>query len=113
MQALEKKFGKKHPKLEDFKEPLPAFRWLPDAFFRLHRRRQFHDNGYQPLTYQEMADFADHVLALRAPLRPLFFLAMEETDNGVLYDHYQKASAAAKEAEENRPKPSKKPRPRK
>lgn len=107
MKALEEKFGRKHPALEDFVDPPPGVMWLVDAFFRLHRRRQHAEHGYQPLQYQEMAQFADHVLNLEQDLRPLFFRTMEETDNGVLYDHYAKAKERTPEA----PRPKKLPRP--
>ncbi|MBU0563265.1 MAG: hypothetical protein KJ890_07060 [Gammaproteobacteria bacterium] len=107
MKALEEKFGRKHPALEDFVDPPAGVMWLVDAFFRLHRRRQHAEHGYQPLQYQEMAQFADHVLSLEQGLRPLFFRTMEETDNGVLYDHYAKAKERTPEA----PRPKKPPRP--
>ncbi|MFX1710667.1 hypothetical protein [Stutzerimonas stutzeri] len=107
MKALEEKFGRKHPALEDFVDPPAGVMWLVDAFFRLHRRRQHAEHGYQPLQYQEMAQFADHVLNLEQDLRPLFFRTMEETDNGVLYDHYAKAKERTPEA----PRPKKLPRP--
>jgi len=105
MKALEEKFGRKHPALEGFVEPPPGMRWLVDAFFRLHRRRQHAEHGYQPLQYQEMSQFADHVLNLEQDLRPLFFRTMEETDNGVLYDHYAKAKGSV-----DQPPGQKKPR---
>lgn len=70
--------------------------WLPQAFFRLHRRRQFGQHGYQPLGYQEMADFARHVLRLEHPDQfDLYYLTMEETDNAVLYDQAMKSQARA------------------
>ena len=102
------KFGKKHPALESFKEPLPAFGWLTEAFFRLHRRRQHTENGFQPLTSLEITHFAGKVLRLNNDLKPLFFRCMEETDNAVLYDHYTKS----KEDAEKRAEESKKPKPR-
>lgn len=108
MKDLEEKFGRKHPALEDFVEPPRAMMWLVDAFFRLHRRRQHAENGFQPLQYQEMAQFEKAVLRLDPDLRRLYFKTMEETDNGVLYDHYTKAK---EKAEEVRRTPAK-PRPR-
>jgi len=110
MKDLEEKFGRKHPALEDFKEPPPAMRWLVDSFFRLHRRRQHTENGFQPLQYQEMAHFADHVLQVDQDLRSLYFKTMEETDNGVLFDHYSKSRERAEAANASRPR--KKPLPR-
>ncbi|WP_443699590.1 hypothetical protein [Pseudomonas sp.] len=76
--------------------------WLVSAFFRLHRRRQFGQNGYQPLSYQEMADFADRVLRLGDEEREWFFVAMEETDNAVLYDRHMKDKAVAEKMEAER-----------
>lgn len=108
MKDLEEKFGRKHPALEDFKEPQGALMWLVDAFFRLHRRRQHAENGFQPLQYQEMAQFERHVLRLDQDLRSLYFRAMEETDNAVLYDHYSKCRERSESAAETK----KKPRPR-
>lgn len=99
---MEKKFGRKHPKLESFKEPLPPYRFLADAFFRLHRRRQLTESGYQPLPFNEMADFCERVLRLPKDLHSLYYLAIEETDNGVLYDHYQKSKAALDAASKER-----------
>jgi hypothetical protein len=103
---LEERFGKKHPALESFKEPAPAFSWLPNAFFRLHRRRQHGESGFQPLPIVEITQFADLVLGLEGSLRTLFVRCMEETDNAVLYDHYTKsqerAAAAALEAKNPR-----------
>lgn len=107
---MEKKFGKKHPKLVDFVEPLPIHRWLPNAFFRLHRRRQFGNTGYQPLSYQEMADFAERVLRLHPEQMSLFYLTMEETDNAILYDQYTKAEAKRIADEKDPPRKPKRKR---
>jgi hypothetical protein len=96
---LEKRFGKKHPKLESFAEPLPPYRWLATAFFRLHRRRQFGQHGYQPLSYQEMADYGERVLKLVPSQFSLYYLTMEETDNAILYDHFKKTEPPAEDAE--------------
>lgn len=76
--------------MEEFVEPDPVYQWLVPAFFRLHRRRQLGPHGHQPLSYQEVAVFAKDVIDVHPSQRELFFLAMEEADNGVLYDHYQK-----------------------
>lgn len=84
--------------------------WLPDAFFRLHRRRELHQNGFQPISFQEMAQFCDNVLRLTGDLRSLFFRVMEETDNGVLYDSYLKTKADLEEAKKEPPKKPRKPR---
>jgi uncharacterized protein YecE (DUF72 family) len=107
MRTLEEKFGKPHPALEGFKEPPRSLMWLAQAYFRLHRRRQLADSGYQPLPYQEMAQFARHVLHLDTELEPLYFRAMEEADNAVLYDHYSSQKAAL----DNPPKGKTKPKP--
>lgn len=105
---MEERFGRKHPAMENFREPLPPYRFLVDAFFRLHRRRQFSQHGYQPIAYQEMADFGERVLGLHPSMMKLYYAAMEAADNGVLYDHFQKSKAdvdAAKaEAEKRKPK---------
>lgn len=98
MRELEKKFGKPHAELEGFCEPPRGAQWLVSAFFRLHKRRQTGEAGFQPLMVRDLTEFADSVLRLNHRLKPLFFRAMEETDNVVLYDHYVKASAAAEEA---------------
>lgn len=66
------------------------------------------ENGYQPFTYQEMAVYAEKVLKLRPAMASLYYKTMEETDNGVLYDHFvssnAKREAAMEEAKKNRPK---------
>lgn len=66
------------------------------------------ENGYQPLTFQEMAVYAEKVLHLRPAMSRLYFKTMEETDNGVLYDHFvssnAKREAAMEEAKKKRPK---------
>lgn len=81
--------------MEKFKDPLPAYAWLPVAFFALHRRRQFRDEGrYQPFTYQEMATYATQVLKLDPSVHSLYYRTMEETDNAVLYDHAEKIHEA-------------------
>lgn len=89
--------------MEGFVEPHPVYRWLVPAFFRLHRRRQLGPNGYQPLSYQEVATFAKDVIKVAPSQMELFFAVMEEADNGVLYDHYQKIIS-------NAPKPTDKPK---
>ena len=110
MKALEERFGTPHPALEGFKEPPPQFSWLVDSFFRLHRRRQLYENGYQPIKFGDMADFAKHVLRLPKDLHALFFRAMEETDNAVLYDHFTKSKEEAEKASAKRKKPRQKRR---
>jgi hypothetical protein len=98
MRELEGKFGKPHPALEGFKEPPPQFSWLVDSFFRLHRRRQLYEGGYQPIKFGDMADFAKLILRLPQDLLPLFYRAIEEADNAVLYDHYTKSREEAEKA---------------
>lgn len=110
MKALEEKFGEPHPALEGFKEPPPQFSWLVDSFFRLHRRRQLYEGGYQPIKFSDMADFAKSILRLPQDLRPLFYRAIEETDNAVLYDHYTKSREEAEKAAAQRKKPRQKSR---
>lgn len=111
MRVLEEKFGTPHPALEGFKEPPAQLSWLVDAFFRLHRRRQHHQNGYQPIAFQDMADFATRVLRLPEDLHSLFFRTIEETDNAVLFDHYRKVNEDLESAKKNRgSKSPKKPR---
>lgn len=105
MKDLEAKFGKKHPGLEGFQEPHKLFMWLPNAFFRLHRRRQHAENGFQPLSISEITQFAQGVLRLDEGLFPLFFRSMEEADNAVLYDHYTRSAAASEAAAANSKKP--------
>lgn len=102
-------FGKPHPALEGFKEPNRAFGWLVETFFRLHRRRAHSESGFQALGFQEMRDFAEHVLRLSEDLRPLYYRAMEETDNAVLYDHYTKVREDAEKAKSEAAKASRKP----
>lgn len=86
---------------------MPLHRWLSDSFFRLHRRRQFGQHGYQPLSYQEMADFAERILKLHPDQSDLFYLTMEETDNAILYDQHMKTKAEAADLEDKIPKPRK------
>lgn len=91
--------------LETFREPGPVYAWLPAAFFALHRRRQFRDEGrYQPLTYQEMATYATQVLRIDHSVTSLFYRVMEETDNAVLYDQIVKANEAYEAAKAEREK---------
>lgn len=52
-------------------------------------------NGYQPLSYPELAAFSRDVICVHPSQMDLFFLTMEETDNGVLYDYYQKVNKVA------------------
>lgn len=84
--------------METFREPLKPYRFLVDAFFRLHRRRQFGEHGYQPIPYQELADFGERVLKLPPDLLSLYYGVMEATDNAVLYDHFKKQRAQTDEA---------------
>lgn len=107
---MEERFGKKHPKLEKFKEPLPPFRWLAEAFFRLHRRRQFNESGMLPLTFQELATYADRIAPMHPSMRNLFFRTMEETDNGVMYDAYMKRTEATEQAKRDAEEARRKPR---
>lgn len=95
----------------DYVEPLPIHNWLAESFFRLHRRRQIGQHGYQPLPYQEMADFAERILKLHPEQADLFYLTMEETDNAILYDQHMQTKAEADAAEKALPLP--KPRKRK
>lgn len=108
MRQLEKKFGKPHPELLEFKEPPEALGWLISAYFRLHRRRQHSDMGTMlPLTLSEMAVFYSHAIRLDRSLEPLFFRCMEATDNAVLYDQHKRVSAQRekeKHATENAPR---------
>ncbi len=99
--------------MEKFIEPLPPYRFLIDAFFRLHRRRQIGQHGIQPIPYGDMADYAERVLRLPESMRGLYFAAMEATDNGVLYDHYEKQKADTEAMKQEAAKPRRKPRPRK
>jgi hypothetical protein len=100
--------------MEKFVEPLPPYRFLVDAFFRLHRRRQIGQHGIQPIPYGDMADYAERVLRLPDSLRAMYFAAMEATDNGVLYDHYEKqkadTEAMKQEAAQKRRSPRSRPR---
>ena len=69
------------------------------------------ENGYQPLSYMELATYADRVLKLHPSSAELYYKVMEATDNGILYDYY--ASAKAKrdaELEEAKKNPRKRPR---
>lgn len=95
MKDLEEKFGKPHPALEGFKDPPAEFDWLSQAYFRLHRRRQHAEFGFQPLTVHEMTHFAESVLRLSQPLRPLFYRCIEAVDNAVVFDQYQRAQSKA------------------
>lgn len=91
------KFNKPHPALEGFREPHKSMMWLVDAFFRLHRRRQLGESGFQPISITEASDFASHVLTLQDGLKRLYFRAIEEADNAVLYDHYAKVKESAEQ----------------
>lgn len=99
--------------MEKFREPLPPYRFLVDAFFRLHRRRQIGQHGIQPISYGDMADLAERVLRLPERLKDMYFAAIEATDNGVLYDHYQKQKAETealqRDAAKGRNRPRKNP----
>lgn len=88
---MEEKFGTPHPELEGFSEPASGTQWLVDGFFRLHRRRQVGESGYQAISYQEIVSFSRDVLALPRDLHKLFVRVIEETDNVILYDYHAKA----------------------
>lgn len=105
MKELEEKFGTPHPALEGFKEPPPQFAWLADAFFRLHRRRQHYESGFQPIPFSDMAEFARDILRLPSDLYRLFFTTIEAADNAVLYDHYTQSRKAAEQASKRGKKP--------
>jgi len=104
MKDLEERFGKKHPALEDFKEPHPAFTWMVPAFFRLNSRRLNSETGPQPISFEEIRQYADCVLGLDKSLRPLFFRTIESADNAVLSDHYEGVKKAREEQENQKPK---------
>lgn len=106
MQELEARFGTPHPELEGFKKPNSSFHWLVDGFFRLHKRRQLGEVGIQPLGLNDITEFGDKVIRVREDLRALFIRTMEETDNAVLYDSYDRASKKMEELR-NSPKKSK------
>lgn len=92
---LESRSGKKHPALAGYRPVHPAFRWLQDAYFRLHNRRKRSDYGtIQPLGYEEMDIFAGRVLNLSPNMVPFFFRVMESTDNEVLKAISEKRTSA-------------------
>lgn len=103
MQELEARFGTPHPELVGFKEPPPALRWMVDAFFRLHKRRQLAEMGFQPLSTTEIAQFADLVLRLKGEVRDLFIRVMEETDNAVMFDNYERVSSDVEQIKNGKP----------
>ena len=103
MKDLEGRFGKKHPALENFKEPHPAFTWMVPAFFRLNSRRLNSEVGPQPIPFDEIRQYADCVLGLDKNLRPLFFRTIESTDNAVLSDHYEVVKKSREEQENQTP----------
>lgn len=103
MKDLEERFGKKHPALEDFKEPHPAFTWMVPAFFRLNSRRLNSEVGPQPIPFDEIRQYADCVLGLDKNLRPLFFRTIESADNVVLSDHYEGVKKVREEQENQTP----------
>ena len=93
MKQLEARFGKRHPALENFKQPPEQFGWLVQSYFRLHRVRQYTDMGSpRPLTYTDLSVFSGNVLRLDRSLEPLFYRCMEATDNAVLSDQYEQAA---------------------
>ena len=99
MKDLEGRFGKKHPALENFKEPHPAFTWMVPAFFRLNSRRLNSEVGPQPISLNEIHQYAEAVLNLDKQLQPLFFRTIESADNAVLSDHYEGVKNAREEQE--------------
>lgn len=77
--------GKQHPALEGVRPVHHAFRWMQDAYFRLHNRRQRSDCGtLQPLQPRDIAVFGESALNLSSSMMPFFFRVMEATDNEVL-----------------------------
>lgn len=103
MQELEARFGKPHPELEGFKAPSRTFSWLVDAFFRLHKRRQLGESGIQPLSFTEIATYGEKVIRVSPDLVSLYVQTMEETDNAVLFDSYDRTSKKIEELK-NAPK---------
>lgn len=79
----------------------PWLLWLLNAFLRLHSRRPHHQGGQPlPLSHMEIADFAERTMQLPRDLRVFFSRAMEDIDDAVLSDHYDRV----KRSEEAKPK---------
>ncbi len=70
--------------MEGFFEPHPTQIWLVDAFFRLHRRRDYSEAGPKAISYQDMVILADDILRLRPVSRDVYFQTIEATDSEVL-----------------------------
>ncbi len=70
--------------MERFSEPHPTQLWLVDAFFRLHRRRDYSEVGPKVISYSDMIHLSDDILRLLPSSRDLYFKAIEDTDQSVL-----------------------------
>ncbi len=59
-----------------------------------------------PISYEEMTTFAGKVLRINGSLESLFYRCIEETDNAVLQDTYEKQQAirAAEKEKDDRAK---------
>lgn len=85
--------------MEGFSEPHPSQLWLVNAFFRLHRRREYSEIGPKPIPYSDMLTLSDHILKLTPLCREVYFETIEETDSTVLEFLFNRN--AAKLAQDN------------
>lgn len=104
MRRLEKKTGKTHPLLDGCPPLAPELEWLQAAFLRLHRRRQHSESGLQPITHQELENFARNVIEVPPSTIPIVVRILEATDDAVLFDFYERQRAEREEKEQQRPR---------
>lgn len=83
--------------MEGFSEPHPSQIWLVNAYFRLHRRRDYSEVGPKAISYTDMFSLADGVLGLTPKIRELFLEVIEETDSEVMEFLYKRNADKLKE----------------
>ena len=84
--------------MEGFRQPHPSQLWLVDAFFRLHRRRDYSEVGPKPIPYSDMVILADNILCALPFAKQVFFKVIEETDYAVLEFLFNRNAVKLEEA---------------
>lgn len=87
--------------MEGYAEPHSTQIWLVDAFFRLHRRRPYSENGPMPISFSDIIGLSDTVLGLSGHVREMYLQVVESTDSEVLEYLYAKNSAKLEEIKAN------------
>lgn len=76
--------------MESYKEPHPTQIWLVNAFFRLHRRREYSEVGPKAIPYDDVFALSDRILGLTPKIREIFIEVIEETDSEVMQFLYKR-----------------------